>query len=118
MKFIKLFEDHNGVYSLLSDVEVIEKYWMVDPLEFKDIIMKKLEEARSDYELLKATISHKDDHGTDDTSPTFKLLEDGSDVLSKEDVAECQSIVEAAGFEKVVDDTGFWVLVRRNAVPA
>lgn len=53
--------------------------------EFKQIILKKLEEARKDYELLKATISHKDDHGTDDTSPTFKLLEDGSDVLSKEE---------------------------------
>ncbi len=53
--------------------------------EFKVIILKKLDEARKDYELLKATISHKDDHGTDDTSPTFKLLEDGSDVLSKEE---------------------------------
>jgi len=40
------------------------------------------------------------------------------DVLSPEDVAECLAIVEAAGFEKVVDDTNFWVLVRRNAVPA
>jgi RNA polymerase-binding transcription factor DksA len=55
--------------------------------EFKDLILKKLEEAKKDYELLKSTLSHKDDHGTDDTSPTFKLLEDGSDVLSKEETA-------------------------------
>lgn len=55
--------------------------------EFKILINKKLEEASRDYELLKATLSHKDDHGTDDTSPTFKLLEDGSDVLSKEETA-------------------------------
>jgi RNA polymerase-binding transcription factor DksA len=55
--------------------------------EFKTLINKKLEEASRDYELLKATLSHKDDHGTDDTSPTFKLLEDGSDVLSKEETA-------------------------------
>lgn len=55
--------------------------------EFKDLIMKKLDEATRDYELLKNTLSHKDDHGTDDTSPTFKLLEDGSDVLSKEETA-------------------------------
>ncbi|MDO8366523.1 MAG: FkbM family methyltransferase [Saprospiraceae bacterium] len=34
------------------------------------------------------------------------------DVLSSEDVAECQSIVEAAGFEKVVDETNFWVLIK------
>ena len=55
--------------------------------EFKELILKKLEEAQKDYELLKSTLSHKDDHGTDDTSPTFKLLEDGSDVLSKEETA-------------------------------
>jgi RNA polymerase-binding transcription factor DksA len=55
--------------------------------EFKELILKKLEEAKKDYELLKSTLSHKDDHGTDDTSPTFKLLEDGSDVLSKEETA-------------------------------
>ncbi|TND10412.1 MAG: DNAK suppressor protein [Bacteroidetes bacterium] len=55
--------------------------------EFKVLILGKLEEATRDYELLKATLSHKDDHGTDDTSPTFKLLEDGSDVLSKEETA-------------------------------
>ncbi len=55
--------------------------------EFKELILKKLEEAQKDYELLKSTLSHKDDHGTDDTSPTFKLLEDGSDVLSKEETS-------------------------------
>lgn len=55
--------------------------------EFKVLIHKKLDEASRDYELLKNTLSHKDDHGTDDTSPTFKLLEDGSDVLSKEETA-------------------------------
>lgn len=56
--------------------------------EFKDIIEKKLEEARRDYELLKNAFSNKDDHGTDDTSPTFKLLEEGSDVLSKEETGQ------------------------------
>ncbi|MCC7050348.1 MAG: TraR/DksA family transcriptional regulator, partial [Bacteroidia bacterium] len=56
--------------------------------EFKEIILRKLEEAKKDYEILKDTLSHKDDHGTDDTSPTFKLLEDGSDVLSREETAQ------------------------------
>ncbi len=59
--------------------------------EFKELIRKKLGEAQKDYELLKSTLSHKDDHGTDDTSPTFKLLEDGSDVLSKEETAHLAS---------------------------
>jgi DnaK suppressor protein len=53
--------------------------------EFKEIILKKLEEAQQDLELLRDHISHRDDHGTDDTSPTFKLLEDGSEVMSREE---------------------------------
>jgi len=48
----------------------------------------------------------------------FMEVHQHPDILSKEDVAECQSIVEEAGFEKIVDETSFWVLVRRNAVPA
>lgn len=56
--------------------------------EFKGIILKKLGEAQKDYDLLKSTLSHKDDHGTDDTSPTFKLLEDGSDVMTREETAQ------------------------------
>ncbi len=63
------------------------RYSDVELKEFKLLILKKLEEAQKDYELLKSTLSHKDDHGTDDTSPTFKLLEDGSDVLSKEETS-------------------------------
>ena len=56
--------------------------------EFKDIILAKLEEAKKDLDLLKSTMSFKDDHGTNDTSPTFKLMEDGSDVLSREETAQ------------------------------
>ena len=63
------------------------RYTDTELKEFKQLILKKLEEAQKDFELLKSTLSHKDDHGTDDTSPTFKLLEDGSDVLSKEETA-------------------------------
>jgi len=63
------------------------RYTDVELKEFKELILKKLAEAQKDFELLKSTLSHKDDHGTDDTSPTFKLLEDGSDVLSKEETA-------------------------------
>jgi len=53
--------------------------------EFREIIVKKLEEAQQDLELLRDQLSHRDDHGTDDTSPTFKLLEDGSEVMSREE---------------------------------
>jgi len=59
--------------------------------EFKSIIVDKLNEAKTDYDLLKQTLTNTDNHGTDDTSPTFKLLEDGSDMLSKEEVAQLAS---------------------------
>ena len=60
-------------------------------IEFKEIIVTKLNEAKGDYDLLKQTLTNTDNHGTDDTSPTFKLLEDGSDMLSKEEVAQLAS---------------------------
>lgn len=56
--------------------------------EFKELILEKLKEAQTDFDLLKQTLSNADNHGTDDTSPSFKLLEDGSDVLSKEETAQ------------------------------
>ena len=59
--------------------------------EFKELILEKLKEAQTDYDLLKQTLSNEDNHGTDDTSPTFKLLEDGSDVMSKEETAQLAS---------------------------
>ena len=53
--------------------------------EFKQLILKKLESARADYELLRATITHTADNDTEDTSPTFKVLEEGAATLSKEE---------------------------------
>ena len=60
-------------------------------MEFKALILEKLKEAQTDYDLLKQTLSNEDNHGTDDTSPSFKLLEDGSDVMSKEETAQLAS---------------------------
>jgi DnaK suppressor protein len=56
--------------------------------EFREIIEAKLEGAKNDLDLLNSSMSLKDDNGTDDTSPTFKLIEDGSDVLSREETAQ------------------------------
>lgn len=67
------------------------RYTDKELVEFTTILHGKLLEAKRDYDLLKSTLSHKDDHGTDDTSPTFKLLEDGSDVMSKEETAQLAS---------------------------
>ena len=59
--------------------------------EFRTIINEKVAEAEKDYELLKNTLAHRDEHGTDDTSPTFKVLEDGSETMSREEVAQMAS---------------------------
>lgn len=56
--------------------------------EFKELIEGKLKEARIDLEGLKNSLSHKDDHGTDDTSPSFKMMEDGSETLSREEMSQ------------------------------
>ncbi|HPE42729.1 MAG TPA: TraR/DksA C4-type zinc finger protein [Bacteroidales bacterium] len=53
--------------------------------EFRDIILNKLEKAKADLKLLTEAISTGDENGTDDTSPTFKVLEEGYQVLSKEE---------------------------------
>lgn len=53
--------------------------------EFKDIIVAKLDKAKQDYELLKSAITQSDNNDTQDTSPTFKVLEEGAATLSKEE---------------------------------
>jgi RNA polymerase-binding transcription factor DksA len=54
-------------------------------IEFREIIEKKLEKARNDFKLLTEAYTNANDHGTNDTSPTFKVLEEGYQVLSKEE---------------------------------
>ena len=53
--------------------------------EFKEIILQKLAQAKIDYDLLRQDITHSND--TQDTSPTFKVLEEGAATLSKEEVS-------------------------------
>ena len=53
--------------------------------EFKEIIVDKLEKAKHDYDTLRNAITHEDNNDTEDTSPTFKVMEEGASVLSKEE---------------------------------
>lgn len=53
--------------------------------EFKQIILEKLEKAQKDYELLRNGINNQDGNDVMDTSPTFKVLEEGALTLSKEE---------------------------------
>ncbi len=61
------------------------KYTDEDLAEFKAIINEKLEKAHADYDLLKASLTNLDSNDTMDTSPTFKVLEEGAATLSKEE---------------------------------
>ena len=54
-------------------------------VEFRNIITGKLEKARDDLKMLTDAYSHANEHDTADTSPTFKVLEEGYQVLSKEE---------------------------------
>lgn len=56
--------------------------------EFKDLITNKLLKAKKELELLVDAFSHKDGNTTDDTSPTFKLMEDGAEISSKEEIGQ------------------------------
>jgi DnaK suppressor protein len=56
--------------------------------EFREIILSKLDKAKRDYELLRNTITLEDGNDTQDTSPTFKVLEEGAAVLSKEEAGK------------------------------
>lgn len=53
--------------------------------EFKQLILEKLDKAQKDYELLRNGITNLDGNDVMDTSPTFKVLEEGAATLSKEE---------------------------------
>jgi len=53
--------------------------------EFKELILQKLAKAQRDYELLRANITNSEGNDIADTSPTFKVLEEGANTLSKEE---------------------------------
>ncbi len=57
-------------------------------VEFKELILKKLEKARKDYDILKSAITLNESNDTQDTSPTFKVLEEGAATLSKEEAGQ------------------------------
>jgi len=69
---------------------MIEKtrYSDTDLEVFKALILEKLEKARKDYDLLKSTITNSSGNDTEDTSPTFKVLEEGAATLSKEEAGQ------------------------------
>lgn len=60
------------------------RYSDQDLAEFKLIIEEKIRQAKEDLSLIESTFKNDSNNGTDDTSPTFKAFEEGSETMSKE----------------------------------
>ena len=67
---------------MAEDLKV--RYPDKDLNEFKVLIEEKIEKAKSHLELLRSSYMNDGNNGTDDTSPTFKAFEEGSETMSKE----------------------------------
>ena len=65
-------------------VETNNRYSDKDLAEFKTLIQDKIVKAVHDLELIKSAYMNDLNNGTDDTSPTFKAFEEGSETMSKE----------------------------------
>ncbi len=84
LEFIEQKNDNSK--NNLNSLEAI-RYSDKELNEFKGLIIKKINEAKTDYHLLQGTLSRQH-HKTDDTYPTFKLTEDAPDIFTKEEVAQ------------------------------
>ena len=56
--------------------------------EFREIINEKLALAKRDYDQMMKVLTNEDSNDVDDTSPTYKALEEGSTTQSKEDLIQ------------------------------
>ena len=64
--------------------DIKERYSDADLAEFKALILGKIEKAQEQLELYTSSYVNDGNNGTDDTSPTFKAFEEGSETQSKE----------------------------------
>lgn len=69
----------------LNDDLLKTRYTDEELEEFRQIILAKLEKAKEDLKLLTEAYTSVNDNDINDTSPTFKVLEEGYQVMSKEE---------------------------------
>lgn len=67
---------------MAADTKV--RYSDKDLEAFRVLIQEKIDKAEHDLELIKSAYMNDHNNGTDDTSPTFKAFEEGSETMSKE----------------------------------
>lgn len=65
-------------------IENTSRYSDNDLEEFKTLILSKIDKAQHDLDLIKSAYMNDLNNGTEDTSPTFKAFDEGSQVMSKE----------------------------------
>ena len=80
-------------------MEIKVRYSDKDLQEFKGIIEEKLHQAQADLEFLRNAYLNGADNSVDDTSPTFKAFEEGSEMMSKE-----SNMAQATRLEKFIRD--------------
>ena len=56
--------------------------------EFRQLIQEKLDAAQKYYDELRSAITNVEGNDVSDTSPTFKVLEEGANTLSKEELGQ------------------------------
>ena len=61
-----------------------ERYSDAELEEFRILIQGKIEKAEEDLRILREQFTNNMDNGTEDTSPSFKSFEEGSETMSKE----------------------------------
>ena len=64
--------------------DVKNRYSDAEVEEFRKIIQEKIDKAQEQLELIESAYKNDSNNGTDDTSPTFKAFDEGSEVMSKE----------------------------------
>lgn len=70
----------------MSDTRV--RYTDAQLEEFKTLIQEKIEKAQEQFELIESAYRNDSDNGTNDTAPTFKAFDEGSEVMSKETASQ------------------------------
>jgi RNA polymerase-binding transcription factor DksA len=74
--------------SKLENAPEKKRYSDEELKEFRALIVNKLSDAKTELNNLQAFLNNTNEHGTDDTASSFKMLEDGSDTLAKEEAGQ------------------------------
>ena len=70
------------------DAKEKTRYSDIELQDFKQLILEKLTKAKKDFDLLLSSVNNSDGNDTEDTAPTFNVLEEGASALSKEEAGQ------------------------------